>query len=98
MMTSYTTKQNLYKEKGLQELRTIPGVGISISLDLWNLNIHSLGALKNKDPELLYQEHCILAGQPVDRCLLYVFRCAVYYASHKRHNPELLLWWNWKDP
>jgi hypothetical protein len=88
---------NLYKEKVIQELRTIPGVGKSISLDLWNLGIRSVRALKNKNPEVLYRKHCILAGQPVDRCLLYVFRCAVYYASHKRHNPELLLWWNWKD-
>lgn len=29
----------------------------------------------------------------VDRCMLYVFRCAVYY----EHDPELLKWWNWKD-
>ena len=85
------------KEKALQDLRTIPGVGKSISFDLWNLNIRSVGALKNKDPEKLYLEHCIFVGQPVDRCLLYVFRCAVYYASHKHHNPKLLLWWNWKD-
>ena len=88
---------NIYKETVIQELRTIPGVGKSISLDLWNLGIRSVHALKNKDPEVLYRKHCILVGQPVDRCLLYVFRCAVYYASHKRHNPELLLWWNWKD-
>ncbi len=34
---------------------------------------------------------------PLDRCVLYVFRCANYYAAHKRHDPELLKWWNWKD-
>jgi hypothetical protein len=85
------------KEKVLRELRTIPGIGKSISIDLWNLGIRSVRALRNKDPEKLYREHCSQVGQPVDRCLLYVFRCAVYYASHKRHDPELLLWWNWKD-
>jgi hypothetical protein len=85
------------REMVLQELRTIPGVGKSIALDLWNLGFRSVDALKNKSPEMLYRKHCIIVGQPVDRCLLYVFRCAVYYASHKRHNPELLLWWNWKD-
>jgi hypothetical protein len=90
-------KKKSSKEKALQDLRTIPGVGKSISCDLWNLNIRSVSALKNKDPEKLYLEHCIFVGQPVDRCLLYVFRCAVYYASHKHHNPKLLLWWNWKD-
>jgi hypothetical protein len=86
-----------HKEKALKDLRTIPGVGKSISLDLWSLGIHSVGALKNKSPELLYGKHCVQVGRPVDRCLLYVFRCAVYYASHKRHDPELLFWWNWKD-
>ncbi len=29
--------------------------------------------------------------------LLYVFRCAVYYATNKKHDPELLKWWNWKE-
>ena len=42
------------REKLLKELRTIPGVGKSISLDLWNLGIHSVGALKNKNSEILY--------------------------------------------
>ena len=32
-----------------------------------------------------------------DRCVLYAFRCAVYYASHTTHDPNLLKWWNWKD-
>jgi hypothetical protein len=27
----------------------------------------------------------------------YVFRCAVYFASHEVHDPSLLQWWNWKD-
>ncbi len=91
------SNNNICKEKAIQELRTIPGVGKSISVDLWNLGIRSVRALKNKNPEMLYRKHCIIVGRPIDRCLLYVFRCAVYYASHKRHDPELLLWWNWKD-
>jgi hypothetical protein len=91
-----TSSKRLYKDKVLQELQTIPGVGKSISLDLWNLGIRSVRALKNRNPEVLYRKYCILVGQPVDRCLLYVFRCAVYYASHENHDPALLLWWNWK--
>jgi hypothetical protein len=27
--------------------------------------------------------------------MLYVFRCAVYYASNETHEPERLKWWNW---
>ncbi len=36
-------------------------------------------------------------GGRMDRCVLYAFRCAVYYASNEKHDPELLKWWNWKD-
>lgn len=32
-----------------------------------------------------------------DRCVLYVFRCAVYYAEQEQHDPEKLKWWYWKD-
>ncbi len=85
------------QEHALRELRTIPGVGKSISLDLWNLGIHSRDALRHEDPDELYRQYCTLVGYPVDRYLLYVFRCAVYSVSRKRHRPELLLWWNWKD-
>jgi hypothetical protein len=92
----YRTAQN-EKQSVLKELRTIPGVGKSISVDLWDLGIRSVGALKNSNPETLFRKYCHLVGHPVDRCLLYVFRCAVYYASNKRHDPKLLLWWNWKD-
>ena len=47
--------------------------------------------------EQLYQQLCVQQGQHVDRCMLYVFRCGVYFASHKKHDPEKLKWWNWKD-
>ncbi len=85
------------KDEILRELREIPGVGRSIAIDLWRLGIRSTSALRDKDPEKLYSRMCRLEGKPVDRCLLYVFRCAVHYASHKKHDPKLLLWWNWKD-
>jgi aromatic ring hydroxylase len=78
-------------------LLQIPGVGKSIAFDLHNLGIRSVKDLKNKDPEKLYVKLCKKQGAHVDRCVLYVFRCAVYFASHKKHNPELLKWWNWKD-
>ena len=88
----------LQKANVLNEFKQIPGVGKSIALDLWNLGLRSTSQLRGKDPEKLYARHCGQIGKPVDRCLLYVFRCAVYFASHKKHDPKLLLWWNWKDP
>ena len=85
------------KQLALRDLRTIPGVGPSIAEDLWNLGLRSVSQLKRQDAEKLYAKHCIQRGMPVDRCVLYVFRCAVYFASRKKHDPELLKWWNWKD-
>jgi hypothetical protein len=85
------------REDALKELRTIPGVGKSISIDLWNLGIRSVNDLREKNPERLYAQHCKQKNMVVDRCMLYVLRCAVYYASEKKPKPELLLWWNWKD-
>ncbi len=81
----------------LKELQTIPGIGKSISQDFWNVGIKSVVDLKGYDPEKLYRKICNSYGREIDRCLLYVCRCAVYYASTKKHNPEKLKWWNWKD-
>lgn len=81
----------------LKNLRQIPGVGKSISQDLFDLGIRTVADLKGKNPKKMYYELCRKRGQHIDRCMLYVFRCAVYYASNKKRNPNKLLWWNWKD-
>ena len=79
------------------ELRRIPGVGVSIAQDLRNLGIHRVEDLRGADPQALYDRLCEQVGMKVDRCMLYVLRCAVYYASEERHDPELLKWWSWKE-
>jgi hypothetical protein len=86
------------KERSLKELRQIPGVGKSIAYDLWNINIHTIADLKGKNPETLYELSNHHVGVVQDRCLLYVFRCAVYYAETPaaKRKPEKLKWWNWK--
>jgi len=81
----------------LQELQTIPGVGKSIAHDLIDLGIRHVRDLKGRDPERLYQKLNALRGHHIDRCVLYTFRCAVYFASKTKHDPHLLKWWNWKD-
>ncbi len=80
-----------------KELMRIPGVGKSIANDLVNIGITSIDDLKGMDPEMLFRKSNEFAGVLQDRCLLYVFRCAVYFAENKRHEPENLKWWNWKD-
>jgi len=79
------------------ELQEIPGVGKSIAKDLRAIGIKAISDLKDKDPEKLYDKICDKYGKKIDRCMLYVMRTAVYYASHRKHKPRLLKWWNWKD-
>ena len=79
------------------ELQTIPGIGKSIASDLQSIGINTVNDLKGKDPQTLYEQLMSKVGSHVDRCVLYVFRCAVYYAENAKHDPDKLKWWNWKD-
>jgi hypothetical protein len=79
------------------ELEKIPGVGKSIARDLQNIGIHAIADLKGKNPETLYAQSNQFAGMTQDRCLLYVFRCAVYFAEQENPEPAKLKWWCWKD-
>lgn len=81
----------------LKELQKIPGIGKSLSQDLYMLGMRKVSDLKERDPQKLYDELNSLTGKVQDRCVLYVFRCAVYFATEREHDPELLKWWNWKD-
>lgn len=78
-------------------LQSIPGVGVSIARDLMDLNIQSVSELKGKDPQKLYDDLIVLRNEHQDRCVLYVFRCAVYFAETADPKARLLKWWNWKD-
>lgn len=81
---------------GKSNLTDIPGVGKSIAQDLRDIGINSIADMKGKDPKELYERSNKKAGAIQDSCLLYTFRCAVYYANGGR-DPEKLKWWNWKD-
>ncbi len=85
------------KDQNSQQLETIPGVGKSIANDLRSLGVLKVNDLIEKNPEKLYEDLCKKQYALIDRCVLYVFRCAVYYAENDTHNPDLLKWWNWKD-
>ncbi len=84
-------------DKTSGRLETIPGVGRSIAGDLRDIGIHAVSDLVDKNPRVLYEALCRERDAKMDPCVLYVFRCAVYYAENDRHDPELLKWWNWKD-
>ena len=64
---------------------------------LREIGYNDVSELRDQNPEHMYDRLRALHGGHLDRCVLYAFRCAVYYASNERHDPELLKWWNWKD-
>jgi hypothetical protein len=86
------------QQDSLSDFQRIPGIGPSMADDLWRLGYRSVAELRGEKPEAMYQRLCDLTGGHVDRCVLYVFRCAVYFASNDApHDPDLLKWWNWSD-
>ena len=79
------------------ELRAIPGVGRQTEQDLIALGYPTIASLRGADPEELYRLECEKRGVMVDRCQLYVYRCAVYFAQTPGPDPEKLKWWYCKD-
>ena len=96
-MRKKNNRTDLKKQAALEELKKIPWVGERISEVLYDMGFRSASDFKGRDPEDLYFQLCAQEGAEIDRCMLYVFRCIVYYASREKHNPELLKWWKWKD-
>ena len=78
-------------------LQVIPGIGPSIARDLRQLGVRRVADLKGRSPERLYERLGKIRGVRQDPCLLYTFRCAVYFASTARPSAERLNWWWWKD-
>ena len=87
------------KETSIKELRKIPGVGKVVAQDLLNLGFQSISDLKGQNPEEMYIHHNEIKGSVQDICMLYTFRCAVYFAETPKTKQELekLKWWNWMD-
>jgi nucleotidyltransferase/DNA polymerase involved in DNA repair len=79
------------------ELLEIPGIGPSMARDLHDLGVHAVADLVSRDPEAMYAALSRLRGVRMDRCVLYVFRCAVHYSKTSAPRAEDLKWWNWTD-
>lgn len=77
-----------------KSLTSIPGVGPALAGKLLRLGYNQPEDLIGADPEKMYDTLIKLEKKPVDPCVLYVFRCAVYYTSTQIHDPQLLKWWN----
>lgn len=83
-------------EGAVKKLCCIPSIGPKVGMMLAEIGISEVLDLKNRSPEALYENICRHRGEVLDRCVLYHFKCAVYFASNDTHKPELLKWWNWK--
>ena len=82
-------------KESVDPLQVIPGIGPAMAGDLRRLGYRTPADLRTADPQRMYDRLCRITRTRQDPCVLYVFRCAVYYASRSRHRPELLMWWNW---
>jgi hypothetical protein len=96
-MAISTQPTRFAQEDSARDFQRVPGIGPRMADDLWRLGYRSVVELRDADPEVMYQRLCELSGGRVDRCVLYVFRCAVYFASTAAHDPDLLKWWSWSD-
>jgi len=83
----------------IKELQKIPGVGKSIACDLFDLGYKSIDDLRGGNPEIMFVKSNDYCGRVQDICLLYIFRCAVYFAETYGdvQDTEKLKWWNWMD-
>ena len=80
-----------------KRLSTIPSIGPKVGMMLAEIGISNVSDLIGRNPEVLYEAICKHRGEKLDRCVLYHFRCAVYFASNDVHEAKLLKWWHWKD-
>lgn len=85
------------KQEILKSFQVIPGIGKACALDLWNMGFRNIEELKGKNPAKLYARLNMITGLTHDICMLYIFRCAVYFVTEKKHEREKLNWWYWKD-
>ncbi|MDR1131805.1 MAG: helix-hairpin-helix domain-containing protein [Oscillospiraceae bacterium] len=79
------------------DLTNIPGIGNNMAKHLIRAGFSTVESLRGKSPEDVYTADCIAQEMPVDRCALYCYRLAVYYADHDGLLPEdKQNWWDWK--
>ncbi|MBL0050870.1 MAG: pathogenicity locus [Bacteroidetes bacterium] len=77
--------------------KKIPSLGKACVLYFWNIGLRRIKDLEGQNPNLLYQKLNKVSGLTHDICMLYTFRCAVYFATEINHDIEKLNWWYWKD-
>lgn len=81
----------------IDELCKIPAIGKAGAEDLWIIGVRKISDLRDKNPYVLYERLNSHSGRINDICVLYMLRCAVYFATETRHDRRKLTWWYWKN-
>lgn len=82
----------------MTDLIKIPGIGKNMAQHLMNAGYPNIDSLKGQSADEIYARDCFASGVQVDRCALYCYRLAVYYADHDGALPKNKQnWWDWKD-
>ncbi|MDR1627369.1 MAG: helix-hairpin-helix domain-containing protein [Oscillospiraceae bacterium] len=82
----------------MTDLTKIPGIGKNMAQHLTRAGYPNIDSLKGKDPDEVYAKDCLAQGVQVDRCALYCYRLACYFANHDGQLPKgKQSWWDWKD-
>ena len=80
------------------DLTKIPGIGKNMASHLIDAGFPTIESLKGKSPDDIYAADCAAQGAMTDKCALYCYRLAVYYADHDGRLPKNKRnWWDWKD-
>ena len=83
--------------KSASDFKKIPYVGEATEADLLALGYEGIASLRGADPDETKERTKKALGRGRDRCILYVYRMACYYASTPRPDKAKLKWWLWKD-
>jgi hypothetical protein len=82
----------------MADLTKIPGIGKNMEQHLIRAGYPNIKFLKGADPNEVYAKDCFAQSVQVDRCALYCYRLACYFANHGEQLPEgKANWWDWKD-
>ena len=80
------------------DLLDIPSIGKNMAGHLIRAGYPDIASLKGQDAQDIYMRDCLVQGTQVDRCALYCYRLAVYFADHNGKLPsDQQNWWQWKD-
>lgn len=75
----------------------VPGIGAKKAALLERLGHEDLASLRGTNADDLYEKAQLQEGRPLDKCVLYAFRCAVAYVQDPHPNPDENRWWYFCD-